>query len=642
MKKAWPIVIAACASVLGLALVLAWPGPASSCNLTKAGSACVLTNPLPAKAAADGGYVPEWTEAHMHGLNGIGAVVQYFQEMEKWVPEATDVWQEACDWMVAHAQPGNPGVKWETWEELRGWENIFGHPTTGWNAMALAEGYARCGNRTYLNAALGGMEWLVSEIIPIDSLMAGEEGCLFIEMYDQLPTQHIFNNSTYGQAAIGQGGLGTWRFTGDSNALTIAECIAQALMAVSVPDGASGGIKWPFTDPVFPTGIFHLGRCAGAAGIIEFFLEMVKSFPDSTQYVDQARGGLDWIASLAVPVPEAVNQPAYKWPSKELPEPQKYLEVIGGGAAGIGRVFLMGHEVFGDQVYLDNAIAAGNWLLHVAEAGPEPEMLYWHDSGFPDFNTMHCRGESGIMDFFAHLYEASGDDLHGTAAAKAALWILHWVQRTRYGPMYPFEPGGDFVNIDFWWSSHAIANPFYNELTQVAELWPLRDVYILPMNFLFNCKIVEDGGYTWNIQEPFWPGLDDSPLPHEHAASPPARSLATSWPNPAREEVTVRTVYDPASRRAKAGGPPPAGQCELRVYDLAGRLVITLRSADGGWEKITDETGESVASSGASELLWRWEGHDGQGRRVPEGVYLAQLHDGAKPVGDTVRIVMVR
>jgi len=633
-------------TVVGI-LWLAPAGVVHACDPLKAIPGCALGSTAPEGTRGD--YNPDWARAHMNGLNGMSAVAQFYMEMSKWTSDADRIWKEALDWIVAHAKEGDPeGVMWQTWEELAGYTHVHGHPTAAWNAAALAEGYARLGNPEYRAAAVGAMQWLLSDYYPTSQFLPGAEGCIFIEPYpDVLPPHHMYNNSTYAQAGIGQGALATFRFTGAPEALEVAECVADQLMDCAFYDAASNGYKWSLRFPIDPgdsTAI--VGRCAGTVGILEYFLELVKTFPFHPEYDEYARGALRWLMAMAVLEPGAAHQPAMMWPAAETPDPT-YLEVIGGGAAGVGRAFLMAYDVYGEDVYLDYARAAGNWLIHVAEPGPVPNTLRWHDDGYPDFNTMHCRGESGIMSFFAHLYDASQQDLYGLIAAKAALWILHWTQPTDFGPMYPFEPGGDYVATDFWWSSLGIANSFYTSLPDVAAQWPLRDVYLYPMNFLYNCKIVEDGGFTWNIHEPFWPGgeaapatgldLTQMPLAHDILVNESPEEIASrispsSWPKPASRDVTIRTVLPAGSHFASTSG-PPEGSCRLHILNVAGRRVATLNDPASSWERV---------EGGNLQLLWHWDGRADSGRQVPEGVYLAQLYHGGQPAGGHARILMLR
>lgn len=78
--------------------------------------------------------------------------------------------------------------------------------------------------------------------------------------------------------------------------------------------------------------------------------------------------------------------------------------------------------------------------------------------------------------------------------------------------------------------------------------------------------------------------------------------LSQNYPNPFAQATTIRYTL------------PRGGHSRLRVYDLTGRAVRTL--VDGKEE--------------AGLHLVRWDGRDGLGREVPNGVYFYRLSVGAR------------
>jgi hypothetical protein len=93
---------------------------------------------------------------------------------------------------------------------------------------------------------------------------------------------------------------------------------------------------------------------------------------------------------------------------------------------------------------------------------------------------------------------------------------------------------------------------------------------------------------------------------------PPSISPLTTYPNPARREVTMVVG---------ASSPEPVA---ARVFDLAGRLIRTL---DPG----------PVRDFGA--VPFSWDTRDEEGRRVPGGVYFVRV--GGSPPGSRTRIVVI-
>jgi hypothetical protein len=88
--------------------------------------------------------------------------------------------------------------------------------------------------------------------------------------------------------------------------------------------------------------------------------------------------------------------------------------------------------------------------------------------------------------------------------------------------------------------------------------------------------------------------------------------LYANHPNPFNPRTTIRFDL------------PAAGQAQLSIYDLAGRLVRVLV--------------EGEIPAGSHEAVW--DGQDSTGRSAPSGSYLARLVAGGKVVG--VRLSLVR
>lgn len=106
------------------------------------------------------------------------------------------------------------------------------------------------------------------------------------------------------------------------------------------------------------------------------------------------------------------------------------------------------------------------------------------------------------------------------------------------------------------------------------------------------------------------PCLVDVPAPPPAAGSPGGDPVA--WPNPFRSSTKIRYSL------------PIAGATEVRIYDVAGRLVRTL----------------STSESAAGERHVVWDGADDTGKRVASGVYLYQLRAGTATQGR--RVVYLR
>lgn len=109
-----------------------------------------------------------------------------------------------------------------------------------------------------------------------------------------------------------------------------------------------------------------------------------------------------------------------------------------------------------------------------------------------------------------------------------------------------------------------------------------------------------------------WKVTSDAP-----PANPVESMRVVAWPNPFRDELSVGFAL------------ATPGEAVLRVFDIAGRLVR--------------ETPRTSLPAGYESLSW--DGRDGQGRRVPTGVYsVLVLRPGHHPApeGASVRVLRVR
>jgi hypothetical protein len=101
--------------------------------------------------------------------------------------------------------------------------------------------------------------------------------------------------------------------------------------------------------------------------------------------------------------------------------------------------------------------------------------------------------------------------------------------------------------------------------------------------------------------------VPESPGPHGLTTH-----LSVAQPNPFRSSTTVRYTI------------PRAGKVEVAIYDVAGRLVRSLRSGS--------------VPAGSHEVVW--DGRDDAGNQVASGVYLYHFRSGA--VVETRRVVFLK
>ncbi len=542
-----------------------------------------------------------------HGLGGMGAMTQLLMDLDG-AFDTGALWRGALTWTQAHAMTQPTGYSWP-WIEN---DPVFGGQSsaiTATVAMAFSEGFVRDATPSYAQYANGALDWVASQAVDLMPII-GSPGWIWIDPY---PAPEDFNLGSYSTGAIGRGAADVYRATGHATAMTVATQAAETYRSLARADATSGGWYWGFKGG---PGVVYTAFCNGASGIAEFLVEMSVTFPATTWYEDYARGALAWLSSVGVVDSTATVQPARKWPKSVDLFPNTYLTHAGWGAAGVGRAFLAAYHAYGDAAYLEEARAAGNYL--VSEAVEAGEGVYWPDPApTPTNRTTWCRGELGVMQFLGGLYDATGDLRYRSSYLAAATWLLNAQVATAHGMMFPSEEGGDENLIDFVWGFSGLANEFYEPHKSAASLAPARTLYARTFSWINNTKIAEDGGYAWPHT------IEVVPAGGRTADVDPAVDTARSG----RAREVDGTIVIDVPRVSLQMEDRPNG---LELYDAGGRRVVVLGAP------------ESIESTRAR---WRWDGRDDRGRLVRQGVYFAHVSPGNGPRARDrapVRVVVLR
>ncbi len=548
-----------------------------------------------------------------HGIVSMGAVAQLFMEAN-YVGSDT-YWKGALDWMATRAVPQTGGgVAWYAWENVDPTLDKIAKVSTAWNAMAFAEGYLRTGNTAYRDLANDAMLWLDNVKLPLSWFgtwlpgWVNAPGCFYFE---ELPYPHDYSFAAYGNTGIARGAVEVYRATGSTHALNVALCTVDALEFIADDDGA-GGKSWAARRPL-DYNLTYTGFCGGTSGIAELFIDMARTWPTNMRYEQLARAALTHMINIAVSEPAAPRQPAYKWPGREG-VPPSYSVIAGGGAAGIGRLFLQAHALWGDQAFLDHAVGAGNYVLYQGNEDVVQNTLDW-TAHFGDTNW--CVGHIGPMNYLGELYDVTADLTYGVAYLRAANWLSGQLLTfpTTPGGMFPAHIASTIQTTDFIWGYTGLMNSFYQGLPSAGYLEPALSMYVQVLQWTEALAVPEAGGLVWQ-----WT-YDLATIPR--LSEPRADVLrATVRPNPSRYGVEV-TIGGLSSEEAGSDG-----ELSLRVYDVSGRLVRVL-------------TGAPHRSGGAAR--WHWDGNDDGGRRVPQGAYyaVAATATGRELTGSSARVTIL-
>jgi rhamnogalacturonyl hydrolase YesR len=183
----------------------------------------------------------------------------------------------------------------------------------------------------------------------------------------------------------------------DSRFLAAAEETAAWLTTLEIPSG--DGLRWPRSAGTSGGGT---GIEGGSAGIAAFFLRMYEVTRDP-RWLEKAEGGARHVATEYA----AGRFAGHDWLS---------------GAAGGGDFLLEMHARTSSPVYLDGAVAAGEWLLSTAIV--EGDGVYWrHHPQNPNVYTGVAHGAAGVGLFLVDLYRATQDARYLHHAERAFRWM---------------------------------------------------------------------------------------------------------------------------------------------------------------------------------------------------------------------------
>ncbi|MFO1053378.1 MAG: lanthionine synthetase LanC family protein [Planctomycetota bacterium] len=164
-------------------------------------------------------------------------------------------------------------------------------------------------------------------------------------------------------------------------------------------------------------GATYTGFSHGTAGVAYTLLRIGKACDDDA-CVQAAKDGAEWLASLAVTKDDLVSWPAA--PNTKV--------ALGGwchGPPGTARLFLLLHEVTGEQRWLDLVRASSRWVM--AQAGPEDKEIT------PSFPPSFCCGVGGVIDWFCDLSRVTGEKEYAAFARRAAQYLVTTAQHDDHG-----------------------------------------------------------------------------------------------------------------------------------------------------------------------------------------------------------------
>ena len=147
----------------------------------------------------------------------------------------------------------------------------------------------------------------------------------------------------------------------------------------------------------------------GTAGVA-YALARVGAVAKDAACAQAALDGAAWLGQQAMKEGDHVSWPVIAGINK----------ATGGwchGAPGTGRLYLLLHQITGEQCYLDTARASARWVMAQAPASNEA-------AASPAFPPSFCCGVAGVVDFFCDLYRATGEGEFRSFAQRAGDYLI--------------------------------------------------------------------------------------------------------------------------------------------------------------------------------------------------------------------------
>ncbi|UCE17853.1 MAG: putative Ig domain-containing protein [Gemmatimonadota bacterium] len=339
-----------------------------------------------------------------------------------------DYAEGAAEWLMNEARVDGNGYKWPDVADggYHSTDLYYGSPGI---VKLFSRLYETTGKEQYRHYATGGAQWLIDEAVP-------EGGGYKWPMIQRLSSYGI--GFYTGVTGTGDAFADLYEIFSDTRYLNHAMGAADWLLHVAVFEGPDI-CKWPYTQN---SGSYYTDIIGGVAGVGLFLLRMYE-LDGNQKYLEYARYGGNWLVSQAIP-----DGNGYKW--KMSTGSHKIFTGFSHGAAGIGYFLAELFRVSGDDIYLEYAKGAAQWLMDVA-IETEHECTWWSEESERSvfFSTGWCHGPAGTCLIFMKLYAITTEERYLAYAEKGANWSVNVAIPDGGGYRWPYTVASGFSDVTF-------------------------------------------------------------------------------------------------------------------------------------------------------------------------------------------------
>lgn len=330
------------------------------------------------------------------GVCGIG---QFFAKLYNATGNATylDYAEGAGRWLISKAiSVSEDACKWEWFEGYPSYQtDKFGGVSAVGEYFLLL--WKTTGNATYLEYANKSANWLLSKAVPQYGGYKWniEEG-----------SNINFTGWAHGVAGVSDFLRQLAVETGNSTYMEYAEGGARWLIAIA-QHPSDDQYAWVRIETDTSPSIYW---CGGTTGIVQFFILMYETTGNAT-YLEYAKGGANWLISKAVNVNPGNTTFT------------QYYNIFCHGDPSTSYVMFMLYNATANQTYLRYGMESANWTISTGVEVNEKMMKWPSIVGTDYYETSMLRGAAGIGHQMLYAYTISGNQVYLETAKKAANWV---------------------------------------------------------------------------------------------------------------------------------------------------------------------------------------------------------------------------